>query len=142
MNTHSLFTGSAARSGKILACRQVNFTKHSPSREANQFSATQEIPRILWNPKAHYRIHKRLPSVPILSQLDPVHNPTSQFRNIHLNVIVLSTRGSSKCSLTLRFPTETLYIPLLSPPYALRAPPILFFSILSTEQYLVSSTDY
>ena len=63
----------------------------SPSREANQFSTSQEIPRFIWNPEIHYGIHKCPPTVSILSQLDPVHTPTSHLLKIHLNIIFPST---------------------------------------------------
>jgi hypothetical protein len=37
--------------------------QQSPSSEANRFAASQQIPRILWNQKVHYRIHLSLSSV-------------------------------------------------------------------------------
>ena len=66
------------------------------------FAANQEIPRILWNPKVHYRTHQRPPPVPILSQLHPVPTTPSHFLKIP------STSWSPQCSLSLRFPHQNL----------------------------------
>ena len=82
--------------------------QQSPSWESNRFSASLEIPRILWNPEVHYRSHKCPPPVPVLNQLDPLHTPTSHFPKIHLGIILPSTPGSPKWSLSSRFPHHSL----------------------------------
>ena len=80
--------------------------KQNLSWEANRFSASQKFPRIVWNLKVHYRIHKCPPPVPILNQLDPVHNTISKFLKIQLNIILPSAPGSPKWSLPLSFPHQ------------------------------------
>ena len=127
-------------SRNLLAYLLTYSLKKSPSWETNRFSASQEIPRVLWNPKVHYRIHKSPPPVHILSQTDPVHAPTSLFLKIHFNIILPSMSWSSKWTLSLVSPPKPC-IHLHSPPYVPQRSPISFFSIWSPEQYL-GNTDH
>ena len=113
----------------------------SPSWEANWFAASQEIPRISRNPKVHYRTHKRPPPVSILGKPNPVHIPASHLLEIHPNIIHPSTPRSPQWSPSLLFLHQDPIHP--SPhPHAPHAQPISFFSILSTAQYWVRSTNH
>jgi hypothetical protein len=104
----------------ILTCLLTPWS--SPSWEANRFAASQEIPRVLLNPKVHYRIHNCSP--PVLSQPNPVHNPASHFLKIHPNIIFPPTPGPPQWLLSLRFSHKNLihaslllhprYMPILS----------------------------
>ena len=89
----------------------------SPFWAANGFAVSQEIPRILRNPKFHYRTHKRPPHVSIQGQSIYPH-PTSR-----RSILILSTHlclGLANVSSPPVFPPRP-YTPPSPHPYAPRA---------------------
>jgi hypothetical protein len=87
--------------------------QHIPSWEADSHSASQEIPRLLWNPKVHFRVHNSALLVPILSHMNSIHILMLYLRSI----LILSSPQS--LGLSSSFPSRILYTSLsLSPPHA------------------------
>ena len=80
--------------------------EQSPSWKANSSSCSQEIPRILWNPKIHYCFHKPPPPDPIARQIIPAHPSSSQILIIHFNIFLPFSPGSFKCALSIRSPHQ------------------------------------
>jgi hypothetical protein len=67
----------------------------SPSWEAACCAIAQEFPKILYNPKVHYRVHMSHPLIIIRRHIDPVHTTSSYFSKIHFNIIHPPTSRSS-----------------------------------------------
>ena len=73
-----------------LTDQQTNSIEQSLSWEADTSLASQEIPRILWNPMFTYRAHKSsAPSV--LSRINPIHDFQSYVFTIPFNIILQTT---------------------------------------------------
>jgi hypothetical protein len=86
-------------------------TELSPSWEAANCAATQELPSILGSPKTHHRVHKSPPLVPILRKIDPVHTIPSYLSKIYFNIV---------------YPTYVLVFLVVS--FLLAFPPISYMS--------------
>jgi hypothetical protein len=67
----------------------------SLSSETASCAANQEFPKMLWNPKVHYRVHKSPPLASILSEFNPVEAISSYLSKIYFNIIYLPTSWSS-----------------------------------------------
>jgi hypothetical protein len=89
----------------------------SPSREGVDFADTEELPRILWNPKVHYRVHKS----PILNQTNPINTTSSYLSKIHINIIIHYYLGLPSGLFSSDFPTNNLHVFLFSP-FVLHSP--------------------
>ena len=92
----------------------INSIQRSPSWETKMSSVSHEIPRILWKPAVHYRIHKSLPPVQILCHINTVHAPKpTSWRSILLLSSHLNIGLASDISPSL-LPSKSLYALILS----------------------------
>jgi len=86
----------------------MNSIEQSPSWQAHSHLAKQDI-CLLWNLKVHFHVHKGLPLVPILSQMNPVHILPTYFPKTHYTTprcskSCLPFGFSNKNQLPLRWP--------------------------------------
>jgi hypothetical protein len=100
--------------GNSPSSQLIKVMELNPSSEAANCAALQELSNILRNPKVHYRVHKSLRLVPILSQTIPVHTRPTYLRQIHFNIAHPPTSWSSQWSLSFWLsPLSPICVPLL-----------------------------
>lgn len=74
-------------------------------------SASQGIPRLLWNQKFHYCFHKSPPPVRNLNQMNPVHTLYLHFPKTRFNITLPSTLRSCEWSLPSRLSKQN-FVPI------------------------------
>jgi hypothetical protein len=103
-------------------------------------SASQKIPRILWNPNVHYRVHKSLKLDHILSHMNPVHTLISYVFIVHFNIILASQSVFQVISIQIFFRLKFFrYILSLT---WVSASPVSPFLIWKPKEYFLKVTNY
>jgi len=74
----------------------ISLTSSLISSKVNISAASQEIYRLLWNPKFHYRVHKSPSLHHMLRHFNPIHILTPYSYMIHFNINFLFTQGYLK----------------------------------------------
>jgi hypothetical protein len=100
----------------------INYTELSPSWEANDHSASQEVLRSLWKSNVHYRVHKSPHVFLILNQMNSAHNFPAYFSKIRSSIIFPTMPRYSRSLLFKFSKKEMLYEFRIS--YVLHASPI------------------
>jgi hypothetical protein len=79
------------------------------SSDAVSHSACQEIPRLLWDPNVHYRVHRSPTLDPVLIHMTPILTITSYYCEIHFNIISHMHIRYPSVLFPYGFPTEILF---------------------------------
>jgi hypothetical protein len=70
----------------------TNYMEQGFAWKAISRSDGQEIPILLWDANAHYRVHKRSPLDPILSQMNPVYALIAGYFKSHFHILASTLR--------------------------------------------------
>jgi hypothetical protein len=99
----------------ICNCLLTSSTEQSHSRKVKRVFSESRNSQHFIEPVGSLPNSQVPATCPYPEPARSVHTTTSHCLKNHLNIILPSKSGSSKWSLSLKFPHETLYTPLLHP---------------------------